>query len=255
MSENCSLITIGDTITATALEFSNSKVILFDPGPYNNLDWDGIKNLLGIEKIKQLFRGKQLIAFVNWSEIQNSSFIWKGVIDEILPSVITPNEHPLFFTDFSDCSRRSKREIQYAVELLAGFRKYFRVIISLNQNEADLIARALDLNESAQDEKFIKRLFEVMHSDILVIHRTKDALSYDGTSCEKCETFFSKEPKILTGGGDNFNAGFCFALLNGFDLYKSTVIANAVSGYYVKTGISPDADVLKGFLIKKINDL
>ena len=32
MSENCSLHTIGDTISATALEFDNSKVIMFDPG-------------------------------------------------------------------------------------------------------------------------------------------------------------------------------------------------------------------------------
>ena len=51
MSSNCSLYTIGDTISATALEFNNSKVIMFDPGPYNNLTWEGIKDLLGIEKI------------------------------------------------------------------------------------------------------------------------------------------------------------------------------------------------------------
>jgi hypothetical protein len=39
MSPNCSLLTIGDTISATALEFNNSKVIMFDPGPYNHLTW------------------------------------------------------------------------------------------------------------------------------------------------------------------------------------------------------------------------
>ena len=68
MSANCTLHTIADTIAATALEFDNSKVIMFDPGPYNNLTWEGIKDIIGVEKIKEMLSGKQLISFVNWSE-------------------------------------------------------------------------------------------------------------------------------------------------------------------------------------------
>ena len=60
---------------------------MFDPGPYNSLTWDDIKNLLGIEKIRELISGKQLVSFVNWSEIENSSQIWKGVLVEILPGI------------------------------------------------------------------------------------------------------------------------------------------------------------------------
>ncbi len=53
----------------------------------------------------------------------------------------------------------------------------------------------------------------------------------------------------FTGGGDNFNAGFCYAQLNKLDLYQSLLVANAVSGYYVKTGISLNAEQLKDFLL------
>jgi fructose-1-phosphate kinase PfkB-like protein len=67
---------------------------------------------------------------------------------------------------------------------------------------------------------------------------------------EKCGTFFCSEPRILTGGGDNFNAGFCLALLNDLNLFQSLIMANAVSGYYVKTGISPDVHNLIKFLKK-----
>ena len=88
MSQNCTLHTIADTISATALEFENSKVIMFDPGPYNNLTWEDIKDILGIERIKKLISGKRLISFLNWSEIENSSQIWEGVLNEILPSII-----------------------------------------------------------------------------------------------------------------------------------------------------------------------
>jgi hypothetical protein len=251
MSSNCSLHTIGETISATALEFDNSKVIMFDPGPYKNLTWDDIKDQLGIERIKQLISGKRLIAFLNWSEIENSSAIWKGFIDEILPSIPQTIENQFFFTDFSDCSRKSKKEIRFAIDLLDGFRKYFKVILSLNQNETDLVAAALDIVHSS-DEEFIKSLFTASNTDVLTIHRTNDAIGYDGMTFEKCDTFFCKEPAILTGGGDNFNAGFCFALFHDLDLFQSLLVANAVSGSYVKTGISPDAGTLIEFLNNQV---
>ena len=248
MSANCTLHTIGDTISATALEFNDSKVIMFDPGPYNKLNWKGIKDLVGIDRMKQLISGKQLISFLNWSEIENSSLIWKGILDEILPSIVQTEMRPFFFTDFSDCSRRSKKEIQFVIDLLSRFRNYFKVIMSLNQNEADLVARALDLTPDASDKDFIISLFNLTNADVLIIHRTKDALAYDGSTFEKCDTFFCKEPEILTGGGDNFNAGFCYTLFHDFDLFQSLLVANAVSGSYVKTGISPDVDNLIDFL-------
>lgn len=248
MSANCSLHTIGETISATALEFNNSKVIMFDPGPYNNLTWEGIKDLLGTDRIREMITGKQLIAFVNWSEIENSSQIWKGFLDDILPGITKTGQKPLFYTDFSDCSRKSKQEIQAAIHLLGRFRNYCKVHISLNQNEADLIARALDLPENDSDEEFIKELFSRSNADVLVIHRVNDAIAFDGVLYEKCDTFFCKEPKILTGGGDNFNAGFCYTLFNNFTLFESLLVANAVSGSYVKTGTSPDVNSLIEFL-------
>jgi hypothetical protein len=248
MSSNCILLTIGETISATALEFDNSKVIMFDPGPYNHLTWQSIKDLLGIEKVKQLLSGKQLVSFLNWSEIENSSQIWEGVIEEILPSIGNTGQKPDFFSDFSDCSRRSKPDIQHAIHLLGKFRNYFSVTLSLNQNEARLVAAAMDVDQSLSDEEFVKLLFHACNLDVLVIHRTNDALAFNGIDFEQCDTFFCENPKILTGGGDNFNAGFCFALLNGFNLFQSLIIANAVSGSYVKNGISPDVSGLKHFL-------
>jgi sugar/nucleoside kinase (ribokinase family) len=248
VSGNCSLYTVSETITATALEFKDSKVIMFDPGPYNELTWEGIKEILGIERIIKLFSAKQLVSFLNWSEIENTSQIWEGVLDEILPLIEQTGPKPFFFTDFSDCSRRSKSEIQIAISLLGRFRDYFRVILSLNRNEAKLIAAALDLSTDCSDEEFIKSIFGSANSDIIIIHRTEDALAYDGIVFEKCSTFFCIEPKILTGGGDNFNAGFCYSVVHNFDLFQSLIIANAVSGYYVRTAISPDVDNLIDFL-------
>jgi sugar/nucleoside kinase (ribokinase family) len=252
MSGNCSLFTVGETITATALEFKNSKVIMFDPGPYNELSWQSIKDILGIERIVHMFSAKKLVSFLNWSEIEKTSEIWEGILDEILPSMVKTGPKPYFLTDFSDCSRRSKKEIHFAISLLGKFRDYFKVVLSLNRNEAKLIALALDISTDCTDEEFIKSVFGMANSDIVVIHRTEDAVAYDGKIFEKCSTFFCNEPKILTGGGDNFNAGFCFSVLNNFDLFQSLIIANAVSGYYVRTATSPDVNNLTGFLKENI---
>jgi hypothetical protein len=248
ISSNCVLYSVGETITATALEFTDSKIILFDPGPYDSLNWEGIKNILGIDSIKQLLSGKELISFLNWSEIQNSTQIWNGILDEIIPSLKFSEKKSYFFTDFSDCSRKTMEEIRSVIDLSGRFRNNFKVVISLNQNEADIIARALDLSEYQADDEFIKKLFRIIDPDVLVIHRSRDAMAYDGEVLEKCDTFYCEEPIVLTGGGDNFNAGFCYSLINEFDLFQSLLVANAVAGLYVKTGFSPDVDKLIKFL-------
>jgi hypothetical protein len=248
MSEECKLHTIADTINATALEFNDSKVIVFDPGPYNNLSWEDIKSIIGIGRITEMLAGKNLVSFLNWSEIEKSSEIWKGFIDEVLPNIQLPEHRSDFFTDLSDCSRKSKQEILAIPGLLKEFKNFFRVTLSLNQNEAELVARSMGINAGLNDDEFIKSLYEAFNTDVLVLHRVKDALAFDGIKTESCDTFYCKDPVILTGGGDNFNAGFCYALLNNFDLFQSILVANAASGSYVKTGISPDRGGLVKFL-------
>jgi hypothetical protein len=248
MSANCSLLTIGETITATALEFNNSKVIMFDPGPYNNLTWEDMRDLIGTDSLRKMIAGKQLVSFLNWSEIDNSSDIWEGVLKEIMPGIEKNDYKPYFFSDISDCSRKSKNEILRAVDLLGRFREFFNVSLSLNQNEAGLVAKALDFKQGDDDEAFVKQLWRLLDVDTLIIHRTKDAIACDGKSVAKCDTFFCEEPKILTGGGDNFNAGFCYALLKNLTLFESLIVANAVSGSYVKNGLSPDSNDLLAFL-------
>ncbi len=180
MSLNCKLHTIADTITATAIEFSNSKVIMFDPGPYENLTWHDIRHIVGLENLKVLLAGKQLVSFLNWSEIENSSTIWKGFFDEVFHAVVNSDDKPIFFTDFSDCSRKSKKEIQFVLDLLGRFRKYFKVIFSMNRNEAGLVAQAIDAPFSSSDSKFIKSIYDAIDVDTLTIHQTLDAIAFDG---------------------------------------------------------------------------
>lgn len=248
MSGNCSLYTVAEYITATALEFNDSKVIVFDPGPYDKLSWPDIKRLIGLDKLKEMIAGKHLVSFLNWSEIERSSEIWQGFIDEVLARRVENEQQCDFFTDLSDCSRRSKEEIQSIPGLLKEFSKHFRVTLSLNQHEAGLVADALGIDPGLPDGEFLKKLHNAFNTDIIVLHRIKDALAYDGTQIEQCDTFFCPEPVVLTGGGDNFNAGFCLGLLHDMDIYQCLLMANAVAGAYVSSGISPSIKALIEFL-------
>ncbi len=252
MSENCTLFTIGEEISTTALEFNDAKVMMFDPGPYDKLSWESIRETIGIPGISSFFSGKQLVCLLNWSEIENTSKIWKGIQDDILPGLDFKGQRPLFLSDFSDCSRKSGGDIREALELVRKFRNYFSVILSMNQNEAELIAAALDVDWNSGEESFIKNLYEIGIADELVIHRSKDALAFDGTKYETCDTFYCREPVLLTGGGDNFNAGYSMARLLKLDLFQSLLTANAVSGYYVSNGRSPGMEHLLEFLKKSL---
>ncbi len=250
MSDNCTLHSVAEHITATALEFRNSKVIIFDPGPYNKLGWQNIKSLIGIEKIKDMVKGKNLVSFLNWSEIENSSEIWRGFIDEVLSGYNATERKCDFFTDISDCSRRTKEEILAIPLLLKEFSKYFRVTLSLNQNEAELVTKAFDIPLHLSDADLIKSLHEKSNADILVLHRIRDAIAYNGISFDRCDTFYCGDPVVLTGGGDNFNAGFCLGLLHDMNNFQCLLVANAVAGAYVSSGISPSIEDLKRYLVK-----
>ena len=63
------------------------------------------------------------------------------------------------------------------------------VSLSLNQNEAGLIAAALDVDQNLSDEEFVKLLFEACSVDTLVIHRTNDAMAFDGKNLKNVILF------------------------------------------------------------------
>ena len=59
---------------------------------------------------------------------------------------------------------------------------------------------------------------------------------------------FVQQPKISTGAGDHFNAGFCLGRVLGFGLEESLCTGVATSGYYVRTAESPTAQQLAEFI-------
>lgn len=249
MSENCTLHSYADPGYTAALEFNDGKVMMAQMDSIHGVTWDGIKNKIGLDNLICLFVNSNLLGLVNWSEIDNAGSIWEGILSEVLPYHV-PNKKQVMFFDISDCSKRSKAEIIYALGLIGQFRKHYKVILGLNENEAQLVYKALfSDNETGNLYDAGCKIKERMNIDSLLIHSTRCALGWDEYGEYRIDTIFINDPKLSTGGGDNFNAGFCLGELLGMGIGLSLILANYVSGFYVRYGHSPDLMQLIEYLL------
>ena len=90
---------------------------------------------------------------------------------------------------------------------------------------------------------------ELLGASTVVVHPRKGAAA--STSDGKSAIFwgpFVKEPKISTGAGDHFNAGFVVGRLLGLGVAHSLQLAVAASGFYVRHAVSPNREQLVRFL-------
>ena len=79
-----------------------------------------------------------MLAFFNWSELPGSTSIWQGYLRDVFPKL---SRRKQLFLDLSDCSQRPDSEIREAAGLIRQFSRYVDTVLSLNQNEAETLAK------------------------------------------------------------------------------------------------------------------
>jgi sugar/nucleoside kinase (ribokinase family) len=82
----------------------------------------------------------------------------------------------------------------------------------------------------------------------LVIHPLKEAccLKHGEFSIRKGP--YCVKPRLTTGAGDNFNAGFVLGELMGLEATESLILGMASSGFYVRHARSARYEEIIGFL-------
>jgi sugar/nucleoside kinase (ribokinase family) len=122
-------------------------------------------------------------------------------------------------------------------------------VLGVNQKESMEIGAALGMQfEPAEIEKNAVALRKALDLDAVVIHPTRNAACatekgsaiFDGPYCEN--------PKLTTGAGDNFNAGFCVGLLAGLEPVEMLAAGVSNSGFYVRNGKSATSKDLVNFV-------
>lgn len=244
LSPNCNLYTVGNPAYTTALEFNDGKIMLGQVEYLDKVDWNTIKEVLGIEKIREFFTQSRLIGLVNWSCMVNLNNIFKGILEEVLVDGESDKTKIVFF-DLADFSKRDKKDVYEAVMLINKFNEHFKVILGLNENEAILMYKVL-FDEEAGDDILItgEKIYNFLKVDNLVIHTLTNSIAWDKSEVVQVPSLYVQKPKLSTGGGDNFNAGLCYGQLVGLGLEGALFTANATSGYYVRNAKSPTLEDL-----------
>lgn len=252
LTTQCECYSLAEPGTATALEFDDGKIILSQMKQLNELNWDFIKTTIGIDKLISIYNESDAYAILNWSEIAAATNIWHGLVKDVLPHCSKKNN--MAFFDLCDCSQRSSKDIKEMLSLLDAFSKHCKVILSLNKNESRRIYEVL-FNEAYNGylEDIGTHIQKALQLEILILHTAAFSIGFTKDNNYKADTFFIEQPILLTGAGDNFNAGFITASLLDLSLHHRLVFANAVASLYMRNGNSTQIQQVINFLTEQIN--
>jgi len=229
-----------------ALEFDDGKVMVGKHASLKEVTWPNIQARFGREPFAAKLGTADLVGFVNWTMLTYMSDVWEAVLQDVCPGLNGPRRRMFF--DLADPEKRTQADIQRALDLIVKFQKHFDVTLGLNEKEANEIAAVLGLPDNAHDVEAISQLAGAIAArlpiDSLVVHPTKYAVAVTHGSTSAVKGLFTQKPKITTGAGDHFNAGFCLGKLLGLDNAQALLVGVANSGHYVRTAESPSVEQL-----------
>jgi hypothetical protein len=242
LNKNCEPISVLDPGESDALEFEDGKIILSELSVFDDYDWKYIVRTVGLPKIQKTIEQCGLLAFVDWVNLPHSSDIWEGMLKDVIkPSA---RRDFMFLFDLCDPSKKSTQEIDEILDAIGCFSSYGKVTLGLNENETFRIWSALNGCVATETlpsiEEAADYLHRMMNIDCLLIHPVDRTIAFHQREIFDMPGRFVTNPKVLTGGGDNLNAGYCLGLLAGFSLPQCILLGMAASGAYIENGVSPD---------------
>ena len=255
MSEIATLYTIAENGHTDALEFNDGKLMLGKMVSLKDVTYEKTIETVGFEKLVDLLSHTDLFASVNWSMLPNMTDFWQKLLKNVCPLLPKKAHKPIFFIDLADPEKREAVEIIEALDLLKSFTPYFKVVLGLNKKEAYDVANVLERFDSESLEQMQvsledlnMSLYQYLKIDAVVIHPVdRSCVVIDGVFHEAIGPYV-KKPKLTTGAGDNFNAGFVLGLLLDLEPTEALLLGMSTSGYYVRQAKSPTYVELMTFM-------
>jgi len=242
------LIAITPPAHTHALEFLDGKLMLGDLGPLAHVTWRRLLEVVPLDRLIALVDAAALVGAVNWTMLPHLTDIWMHIGAEVFPKVSARPRR--MFVDLADPEKRSAADLRAALAVLKGLNRQIPVTLGLNLSEAHQVTGALGL--AGTGEGMVRELaVEIrrgLELDTVVIHPREGAAAATADASADFAGPFVQNPKISTGAGDHFNAGFAAAQLLKLPLENALCLATATSGYYVRNAASPTAAQLAEFL-------
>ena len=244
-------VSIGDPGMTTAVEFEDGKILLGNMASLDNVTMEAILSTMGEGAFLDLLSRADLIALVNWTMIPHMTEIFSVLLDRILP-ILPPRDQRVFFFDLADPEKRSVGDLQTALRTISRFHPFGSVTLGLNLKEAIQVAKVLDLPEPETDEAGLKALASGIRQNLqigtVVVHPTDSAACATRDDTWWVPGPYTEKPKITTGAGDHFNAGFVTGQLLKLTPEACLTMGVSFSGFYVRTAKSPSLNDMDGFL-------
>src|ERR1051325_9704499 len=241
-AKSASVHSIAEPGRTDAAEFLDGKVMLVKSVSLNEVTWQNIDARFGRDRFVNHFMTSDLIAFVNWTMIPFMSQIWESLLKEACPN-LDGTRRKIFF-DLADPEKRPAEDIARALQLISDYERYFDVILGVNEKESIEIAAALGIPERGHSARALCEMAQEVHAKLrintLVVHPVTYALAVSAGQVSLVSGPVITKAAITTGAGDHFNSGFCLGKLLGFDNSYSLLTGVSTSGFYVKTGQSPE---------------
>lgn len=255
MAERCAnVISVANPGHTDAVEFEDGKLLLGKLETIKDINWQNIKEKMDVKKLAELLDQTDLLGLENWTMVPYMNGIWEGLINEVFPLMKNKEKRKIAFFDLADPEKRTNEAILEALKILKRFSPQFDVILGLNKKEAIEIAEVLNLKISSKGsgdvdlEELTTKVAGELGIYCLVVHPVDRASAYCGGQYFETVGPYTPNPKLTTGAGDNFNAGFCLAQSLGLSIQLSLVMGTATSGYYVRNAKSPTKEGILEFL-------
>ncbi len=231
-----------------AVEFGDGKVMLGKTAALSEITWARVVEAFGgLDGLVRALRGAALLAPESWTMVPHMNEIWAGLSREAL-SRVPVGERPGVFIDLADPAKRTDEEVRGALGLLEEMQGVTDVALGLNLAESRRIAAIVGAKKPEGIEEAAVVVREAVGLSCVVAHRREGSAASWGDGAARFEGAFTKQPKMSTGAGDHFNAGFALGWRLGLGVEEALAVGSAVSGLYVRSGESPSMEKVIAFL-------
>ena len=244
-AEKTQAISLADPGITTAAEFKDGKLMFGNMRSLGEIDYQRILEVCGEGAFVDMLAKADVVSIVNWTMIPKMTSILVEIVDRIMPN-LPPRDTRNFFFDLTDPAKRSSEDIREVLQVLTRFQAHAEVTLGLNFNEALQVSDTLGLSKGDRSEESLKAMATDIRRKLeiacVVVHPVESAACATKEGAWWSEGPYTENPKITTGAGDHFNAGFSSARLCGFSPLSSLALATCTSGHYVRTAQSPSAN-------------
>jgi sugar/nucleoside kinase (ribokinase family) len=233
-----------------AFEFQDGKVMFSSVAPLADFTPEWVAGRLADGAYASACGSAGLIALTDWTLYPHMTAVWSLLQREVYARL---THRPAFFLDLVDPSSRAPADIRGMLDVLPDFARMGPLTLGLNGNEANILAKLLDLPacaEAAPESSLAlaTSLRRRLGLSEVVIHHIRSAAVAGPEGDATLLGPYCAQPKKSTGAGDRFNAGYALGLLLGVPAADRLTCACAASGFFVREARSANLAELAAFL-------